>query len=110
MAGAGAFRAPHRIDGLVVRRGAHIPMDETYAGLRFESRDPDVVVVENFLTPGECDELVAAGRAATLEASPVVYAGRSAPASADTKERNGVGMESSYISLRRCGPKIGPRG
>jgi len=90
VAGVGAFRAPPpRVDGLVVRRGAHIPMDETYEGLRFESRDPDVVVVENFLTPGECDELVAAGRAATLEASPVVYAGRSAPASAEKRETRG---------------------
>lgn len=54
---------------------AHIPLDESYAGVHFESRSPDVVVVDAFLSSSECDELVAEGKSVELEESPVVYAG-----------------------------------
>ena len=75
----------------VRREAAHIPLDESYPGVRFESRDPDVVIIEGFLSGAECDDLVAAGRAADLEASPVAYAGRSVrPASVGGTTREGV--------------------
>ena len=58
--------------------GAHgeaIPHDGAYPGLRYLSRSPDVLLIESFLGPEECDALVAAGREASLERSPVAYAG-----------------------------------
>ena len=39
--------------------------------LRFVSREPAVVVLEDFISEEACDGLVAAGRATTLEKSPV---------------------------------------
>lgn len=54
---------------------AHVPVDRFYDGLRQLHASPDVFLVDGFLTPDECDSIVAAARARDMDQSPVVYAG-----------------------------------
>ena len=54
--------------------GPHLPLDAT-TDCTFVHRDPDVVVLKDFLSSEDCDGLLAAGRAQALEKSPVEYAG-----------------------------------
>ena len=61
-------------------RVERISIDEGAAGLRQVHADPDVYLIDDFLTPAECDSLVAAARAKGLERSPVAYAGWTADA------------------------------
>ena len=50
--------------------GAHLPLNED-ATCAYVHRDPDVLVLRDFIKKEDCDGLLAAGRAASLEKSPV---------------------------------------
>jgi hypothetical protein len=54
--------------------GAHLPVTDD-AQTTYVHRDPDVLVLRNFIKKEDCDGLLKAGRAASLEKSPVEYAG-----------------------------------
>ena len=54
--------------------GAHLPVADD-ASCTYVHRDPDVLILHNFCTKENCDGLLKAGRAASLEKSPVEYAG-----------------------------------
>ena len=56
--GAGVATAPgeNRTDAL----DAHVPIDRFYTGLRQLHASPDVFVVDDFVTPEQCDSIVAA--------------------------------------------------
>ena len=53
----------------------HVPVDRFYDGLRQLHASPDVFLVDDFLTPEECDDIVAAASSRDMSQSPVVYAG-----------------------------------
>ena len=53
----------------------HVDVDRFYDGLRQVHSSPDVYLVDDFLTPDECDSIVAAARTRDMDQSPVVYAG-----------------------------------
>ena len=53
----------------------HVPIDRLYDGLRQLHASPDVFLVDDFLTPEECDDIVAAASSRDMSQSPVVYAG-----------------------------------
>ena len=71
--GAGVATAPdgNRTDAL----DAHVPIDRFYTGLRQLHASPDVFVVDDFVTPEQCDSIVAAASTRAMDQSPVVYAG-----------------------------------
>ena len=54
--------------------GAHLPVADD-ATCAYVHRDPDVLILRDFIKKEDCDGLLAAGRAASLEKSPVEYAG-----------------------------------
>ena len=54
--------------------GAHLPLADD-ATCSYVHRDPDVLVLRDFIKKEDCDGLLKAGRAASLEKSPVEYAG-----------------------------------
>ncbi len=54
--------------------GAHLPLADD-ATCSYAHRDPDVLILRDFVSSEDCDGLLAAGRAASLEKSPVEYAG-----------------------------------
>ena len=53
----------------------HVPVDRFYDGLRQLHASPDVFLVDDFLTPEECGDIVAAASSRDMSRSPVVYAG-----------------------------------
>ena len=53
----------------------HVPIDRLYDGLRQLHASPDVFLVDDFLTPEECGDIVAVASSRDMSQSPVVYAG-----------------------------------
>ena len=53
----------------------HVPIDRFYTGLRQLHASPDVFIVDDFITPNQCDSIVAAAKTRAMDQSPVVYAG-----------------------------------
>mmetsp|Transcript_24169 Transcript_24169/g.48204 ORF Transcript_24169/g.48204 Transcript_24169/m.48204 type:complete len:336 (+) Transcript_24169:58-1065(+) len=53
----------------------HIPINFDYPGLRAIHRNPDVFLVDDFLTNVECDDLTVQASAKGMALSPVAYAG-----------------------------------
>ena len=53
----------------------HVPIDRFYTGLKQLHASPDVFIVDDFITPNQCDSIVAAAKTRAMDQSPVVYAG-----------------------------------
>lgn len=53
----------------------HIPIDTNYPGLKQVYHQPDIFVVDNFLTEAECDDIVSRAQLMDMSQSPVAYAG-----------------------------------
>ena len=53
----------------------HVPIDRFYTGLRQLHASPAVFIVDDFITPNQCDSIVAAAKTRAMDQSPVVYAG-----------------------------------
>lgn len=55
--------------------GPRIPFNEEFKGLKKLYSDPDIFVIEQFLHPSLCEDLIACALEKKLERSPVAYAG-----------------------------------
>ena len=55
----------------------HAPIDRAYPSLRQINSQPDIFVVDDFLTHDECDDMVRAASEMDMDQSPVVYGGYS---------------------------------
>lgn len=65
------------IDGTVsgVHVGPRMPINEDFPGLQKIYSNPDIFVIENFLQPADCHDLIQRATAKKLKRSPVAYAG-----------------------------------
>lgn len=55
--------------------GARIPIDESFPGLKKVHSSPDIFVIEGFLDPKACQDMIDRAQEKKLERSPVAYAG-----------------------------------
>eukprot|EP00980_Cylindrotheca_fusiformis_P005669 scaffold1184_cov132-Cylindrotheca_fusiformis.AAC.90 len=55
--------------------GPRLSIDEKYPGAKRIYSDPDIFVIEGFLDPARCQDIIAKAEEKTLERSPVAYAG-----------------------------------
>lgn len=55
--------------------GPRIAIDENYPGLKKVHSSPDIFVIENFLDPKQCQDIIDRAAQKKLERSPVAYAG-----------------------------------
>jgi len=53
----------------------HVAVDRLYPGLRQIHASPDVFVIDDFLTPEQCEDVIDAASKRDMSRSPVVYAG-----------------------------------
>ena len=95
--------------------GAHLPLADD-ATCSYAHRDPDVLILRDFVSSEDCDGLLAAGRAASLEKSPVEYAGwtedaaellqtwASGPAAWILPVPEDPGPDASLVEVRRMPP------
>jgi len=54
---------------------AHIKIDEEYPGLRKVHSTPDIYLVDDLLTPEECDSIIDRAGGKDMQVSPVAYSG-----------------------------------
>lgn len=55
--------------------GPHLPINEDFPGLQRVHYNPDIYVIENFLDPKSCDDMMARAGEKNMGQSPVAYAG-----------------------------------
>ena len=59
----------------ILLKGQRIAINEAFPGLKRVHADPDVFVIEKFLSPEACKDLIDRAKEKKLEQSPVAYAG-----------------------------------
>jgi len=56
--------------------GKRMPIDESFEGVVRIRSNPDIFIIENFLTARECEDMINKAKEKKLDQSPVAYAGR----------------------------------
>ena len=67
--------APKRFVIPPLALGRRIPINEQFPGIQKIHSSPDIFILENFLSPSSCKDLIERAKSKKLDPSPVAYAG-----------------------------------